>query len=514
MDDIEKSEGLHMLMKHLSLKMKLNSNDEVTILEQCCRRYTPRLQIEQLDNLMVRFSLNNSSNTISNRNRMHPITTPMKPNIDPSIEVNEGAWLKHSTSKEGIIQRLERSGLTVDWRQLGKEAGLRACYKVNVFSLCAIGIIRMASSTNQGVWSAVEEQDSNSKLWRKLETSAMRALYALGLDTGEVMISLHEEQLTTVHHVTPYPNLCQQKTAKTYLYAIEQHLDALQNESEQDRDIQMGMDPEFILYDQGRRKVIPASKFLNRVGVAGCDSVRIGGRLRFPLAELRPKPAEEPQQLMKHLMGSLRTAYGMIDDPSLAWQAGGMPQRGFCLGGHLHFSGIVLTKPLLEVLDNYLALFVAVLEDEDSLRRRPRYGFLGDFRRKDYGDSEYLRLEDEGIEYPSFEYRGFEYRALPSFLISPLVTKGVIAIAKLIIHHYPELRSRPLYDDKVFDAFYTGDQAVLRQVLPPLITEITDLPTYTKYEKYAAPFLQAVRLGHTWNGSADIRHSWKLQIIF
>lgn len=498
-----------MLVNHPSLKLKLNSHDEVTMLEQTCHKYTPRLHFQTLDNLMVRFSLNNRSNTNSN----HFITTIMNPSIDSSIDssvaVNEGAWLDQSTSESEIVQRLERSGLSVDWHQLDKDAGLRTCYKINIFSLRAIGIVRIASSLKQGVWSAIEEQDPDSKLWRKLETGALRALYALGLDTGEVMISLNEEQLITVHHVTPYPELCQPNTAKTYLHAIEQHLDALQNESEQDGGIQMGMDPEFILYDQGRRKVIPASKFLNRVGVAGCDSVRIGGRLRFPLAELRPKPAVEPQELMKHLLGSFRTAYGMIDDTSLVWQAGGMPQRGFCLGGHLHFSGITLTKQLLEVLDNYLALFVAVLEDEDSLRRRPRYGFLGDFRRKDYGGLEY-----QSFEYRGFEYRGFEYRTLPSFLISPLVTKGVIAIAKLIIHHYPELRSRPLHDDKTFHSFYIGDQAALRQVLPLLITEITALSSYTKYEKYAAPFLQAVRLGHRWNGRADIRQSWKFQIIF
>lgn len=473
-----------MPVKPLSIHFQVKSAQEGALLEQACQRYTPNLHVQLLDHLMMQISLVGA----------HAMNSDISSSEMMSMELNKDAWFTPDRDEASIVQRLVCSGIQVDLRQVDKEDVFRPWYQVTIFSLSAIKIVKLSRVHKHGGWTATEGQEPNSKLWRKLEASALRALYALGLDTGEVIISVSEEQLTIIHHVTPYLDLRQLENAALYLYASERALRMLQAQHEQENLIQMGMDPEFILFDPKRSKVIPASKFLNRLGIAGCDSVRIEGRLRFPLAELRPRPAAEPQQLMKHLLGSFRSAYEMINDSSLIWQAGGMPQRGFCLGGHLHFSGITLIRPLLEVLDNYLALLVMMLEDEDSLKRRPRYGFLGDFRMKEYG--------------------GFEYRTLPSFLISPLVTKGVLALAKLIVHHYDELPARPLYKEEIFRAFYTGDRAVIHRELSPLIGDITSLVSYKKYEKYMAPFLQAVRLGHPWNGRTDIRQSWKFQIIF
>ncbi|MNC37864.1 hypothetical protein D3C75_864470 [compost metagenome] len=168
-----------------------------------------------------------------------------------------------------------------------------------------------------------------------------------------------------------------------------------------------------------------------------------------------------------------------------------MPQRGFPLGGHVHFSGVPLTAELLRVLDNYLALPVAAIEDSSSFRRRPLYGNLGDFREQSYG--------------------GFEYRTLPSFLVSPLVTKGVIALARLIAENVEVLTLRPLQQDEIYQAFYTGNQKILRNALPRLINDITSTTTYHRYENYISPFLEAVISGRTWDESSDIRRLWKLQ---
>ena len=50
----------------------------------------------------------------------------------------------------------------------------------------------------------------------------------------------------------------------------------------------IGMDPEFLLVQMPESKIVPASRFLERTGIAGCDSVTIGGRRIYPIAELRP----------------------------------------------------------------------------------------------------------------------------------------------------------------------------------------------------------------------------------
>lgn len=39
----------------------------------------------------------------------------------------------------------------------------------------------------------------------------------------------------------------------------------------------LGMDPEFLLVQMPESKIIPASRFLGRTGMVGCDSVTIGG---------------------------------------------------------------------------------------------------------------------------------------------------------------------------------------------------------------------------------------------
>jgi len=238
-------------------------------------------------------------------------------------------------------------------------------------------------------------------------------------------------------------------------------------------------------------KIVPASRFLERTGMAGCDSVTIGGRRIYPVAELRPAPSSEPRELLAHLMRAFAAASRSISDHSLIWQAGGMPQRGLPLGGHIHFSGVNLTGELLRALDNYLALPLAFLQDPRGSGRRPRYGALGDFRLKSYG--------------------GFEYRTLPSFLVSPLVAKGVVALAGLIASGYTQLRQRPLAKAEVHAAFYEGKREVIKEHIPALVDDLKRLDGYARYERYASPLILQLKLGKTWDESRDIRKLWNIR---
>ncbi|WP_019638584.1 putative amidoligase domain-containing protein [Paenibacillus fonticola] len=333
----------------------------------------------------------------------------------------------------------------------------------------------------------------HAKLCRRLEKTAARALYALGLQMGEVTITAGEDGQFTITSISAMPDYDEGERAVQAAQAIVDTLSALNQHAggANDTPVLIGMDPEFLLYNGTTGKVVPASRYLGFTGVAGCDSLRYRGVRRFPLAELRPKPGQEPREVLVHLLQAFQHAYALIEDTALVWQAGGMPQRGFPLGGHLHFSGIPLTFELLQVLDNYLALPVAVLEDRRAAARRPRYGSLGDFRLQEHG--------------------GFEYRTLPSFLVSPLVAKGVVAIAALIAVHEEQLQRRPLKQEKIYAAFYKGDQAQLREVLPDLYADLGSLKAYAKYENYIAPFIEATLSGRTWDEAVDIRRLWKVE---
>lgn len=214
----------------------------------------------------------------------------------------------------------------------------------------------------------------------------------------------------------------------------------------------MGMDPEFLLLRESTGRVVPASRYLPMDGVAGCDA---GPQERAACSRwrrLRPAPRGEPRALLAQLMSAAREADRLIADRSLRWRAGGMPLRGWALGGHLHFSGVTLCAPLLRALDNYLALPLFLLEDIRAAARRPRYGVLGDFRPQPHG--------------------GFEYRTLPSFLVSPVIAKGAVCLAHLIVSHYEDPSLRPLDREDLHAAFYSGGKAPLRTAWPPLEAQL------------------------------------------
>ncbi|SDE89976.1 Phage phiEco32-like COOH.NH2 ligase-type 2 [Fontibacillus panacisegetis] len=400
-------------------------------------------------------------------------------------------------SVKSIKQRLELAGIyhntnnqQPDQAWAKNKAAYFRRYKVSVFHLKALRAVPLRTG---GKMSSMHEQqpDRQSPLWKRLERTAVKTLYALGLDLGEVLINAGEEGRFIVEEIHVTPDARDDSVVPLFAQAMSSLLDELHTFSVVKPEILLGMDPEFLLFDHGNRKVVPASRYLNRQGEAGCDVLRYRGRKLYPLAELRPAPGREPSEVVLHLLHAFRSAQRAIPDNGLLWQAGGMPQRGFPLGGHVHFSGVPLTGELLRALDNYLALPVAAIEDPGSFRRRPLYGNLGDFREQGYG--------------------GFEYRTLPSFLVSPLVTKGVVALARLIVENVGELSLRPLHRDEIYQAFYTGDQKMLRYALPPLINDITSATTYHRYENYISPFLEAVLSGQTWDESADIRRLWKIQ---
>ncbi|WP_338539909.1 putative amidoligase domain-containing protein [Paenibacillus tundrae] len=391
------------------------------------------------------------------------------------------------------IRRLEQVGIEVASSQekLRLKSGLRVRYEVEVCCLQAIRIKRRDTSGMNSSQESVLDRDAASTLFKRIERLAVKTLYTLGLDHGSVRLEASGKTGCAVISIDPRP--WKGMTDLTTLYRAGWN--ELQTTLDEERRHQvipvLGMDPEFLLVQMPESKIVPASRFLERSGLAGCDSVTIGGRRIYPVAELRPSPSAEPRELLTHLLRAFNLASRSITDHSLIWQAGGMPQRGLPLGGHIHFSGVTLSGHLLRALDNYLALPLAFLQDPRGDGRRPRYGVLGDFRVKSYG--------------------GFEYRTLPSFLVSPLVAKGVVALARLIAGNFLYLRQRPLAQAPVHTAFYEGDRDVMQRYIPTLLDDLTRLSGYDKVERYAAPLIRQLREGNTWDESRDIRKLWNIR---
>ncbi|WP_052098529.1 putative amidoligase domain-containing protein [Paenibacillus stellifer] len=393
-----------------------------------------------------------------------------------------------------------------------KEDTYRQRYRTAVFNLHHLGTAPLGTGMErmpfQSVWvrpsltpgghpgsgSDTEEDLPNISgerggLYKRLGSLAVKALYGLGLDSGEVFITAGGEGRYIVSGISPLAPQDGRSLPEPYRQAEEALRLALAGEGPRRPDLQLGMDPEFLLLREDTGRVVPASRHLPLGGAAGCDAGPPGTRGVFPVAELRPGPRAAPRALMAQLRSAAMLADRLIPGPGIGWRAGGMPLRGWALGGHLHFSGVVLTAPLLRALDNYLALPVALLEDERASGRRPRYGTLGDFRLQPHG--------------------GFEYRTLPSFLVSPEIARGVIALAHLIVSRYEALPLRPLDREPVHAAYYGGGRETLRAAAGPLLRQLRALPEYAALRGDAEPLLRMIEEGRRWDESRNIRELWR-----
>jgi hypothetical protein len=230
---------------------------------------------------------------------------------------------------------------------------------------------------------------------------------------------------------------------------------------------------------------------MGREGLVGCDAVVLAGhRVILPLVELRPQPSANPRVLTAHLQSAMQHAAAIINDPHLEWLAGGMPVKGLPLGGHIHFSGVELNSDLLRSLDNYLALPLVLLEGETTRRRRPRYGFLGDFRRQPHG--------------------GFEYRTLPSWLISPQIAAGVLSLACVIANHSSDLRRRPLQLMDIQRAYYQGVKHMILPHVHLLWQDIELTSTFKRYQTELTYLRHKMLNMEEWAEHQDFRSSWEI----
>lgn len=394
-------------------------------------------------------------------------------------------------------RRLKRSGLDAVLT-LQEKSGLQELqhlrYKVYVYNMAAAAIYPLPAGAGMAAVSPAMNPDllahsSERRGLRKvLERVAVRALYSVGLDSGEVVLLAKGDRRYVIEALEPLVLRPGEPLPEPFLAAEQELRRVLEQERQERPCLLMGMDPEFLLQRGPAGRVVPASLYLPTDGIAGCDAGPPGTRGTFPVAELRPRPRAEPRALLAQLMSAAATADRLIADRSLCWRAGGMPLRGWALGGHLHFSGVTLTAPLLRALDNYLALPMLLLEDARALQRRPRYGVLGDFRYQPYG--------------------GFEYRTLPSFLVSPVVAKGAVYLAHLIVSHYEELPLRPLDREELHAAYYSGDKPPLRTAFAPLMDELRSLGGYATAARYIEPLFSYINEGRTWDESRDIRSLW------
>lgn len=323
---------------------------------------------------------------------------------------------------------------------------------------------------------------------------AMRALHALRLDFGAVWIGIYGYR-TYALAVEPAPALTR-PIAAAYagaLRGLEESGRWWPGDTPQPlNSVILGADPEFVLRERSTGQMLAASDFFPRFGVVGCDR-QIIDRVSHALAlvELRPAPSASPAELTQHIRQALVLAARRMPGPDVEWLAGSRPFPRFAIGGHIHMSGLSLSRHLLVALDNYLALPVMMLERAATARlRRRRYGFLGDVRLKEHG--------------------GFEYRTLPSWLVSPALTQAVLSLAKLVATHHTYLNGDWLAGPTRQEAFHTCDKDPFYDLMPGLWRDLEALPGYAEFEPDLTLLRGMVERRQRWNEHVNIRDTWRV----
>ncbi|MNC65039.1 hypothetical protein D3C75_1152880 [compost metagenome] len=97
---------------------------------------------------------------------------------------------------------------------------------------------------------------------------------------------------------------------------------------------------------------------------------------------------------------------------------------------------------------------------------------------------------------------------MPSFLVSPVIAKGAVYLAHLIVSHYEDLTQRPLDREDLHIAYYSGDKPPLRAAIPPLLAQLRSLGGYEIAAPYIEPLFEYIAAERTWDESRDIRELW------
>jgi hypothetical protein len=372
-------------------------------------------------------------------------------------------------------------------------------YRIPYFDLSALACFRSdrgAAWINQRIQrlqeSFREVPFDDDKVTTRAIQLGMRTLHSLGLDHGLVSIGMGPHGILHVLDVTTNPIL-QGRLLDLYKQALEDYIDQDERLAKSGvGPFLLGSDMELMLCNS-TGKLVLASKYLSRKGKVGCDdrSIQFDGQ-RLPLMELRPDPDDTPIGLLANLRSTMMEAATKINNTHIQWRAGSMPFRPYCTGGHLHFSNVPFSSHFIRVLDNYLGVPLMMVEDPLTARlRRPRYGFLGDVRHKNYG--------------------GFEYRTPGSFLVSPDVTAAAYCLAYVLAVHHRELPVFDIYEENMQSAFYLNRTDVMRPVVERNLTYLRRLAGYDRYKEYIDPLFEMIQDGLTWDEQVDVKAVWAIR---
>jgi|GEM_PF-1519030 len=415
--------------------------------------------------------------------------------------INAGVYSHKQLTLEQMKQRWQALRLNTDAELKDERLFLVQCIDLCLLCWCRVddqlqplGETHIVQRDMQGLIVQQEKQELSERTLQALETAASRALYALWMDVGSVLVAVSGTGKIAIRNVWSLDTGARELPLQREVLnqALKEWLDNWKDDDKQQ--MYIGADPELIVLDE-QNKLVMASELLLDYSheEIGIDSLLYKGQILFPIVELRPLPEAHPAYLVNRIHRLLKQLHSLIDGRKLQLRAGAMPVKGIALGGHLHISGVSLTPRLLRLLDIMLALPFAALADERGRQRNSKFGGLGDYRKQFHG--------------------GFEYRTLPSWLVSPALTQAAIYTCWLVVQERARLMEKLdswnhlEYDVLRYELATREEQCTLAQTYIDLLVDISE---DSGLAERLRPLQRALSKRGCWDEQQDIRVRWQL----
>jgi hypothetical protein len=251
-------------------------------------------------------------------------------------------------------------------------------------------------------------------------------------------------------------------------------------------DFTIGADPEFACTTSNGQMITSTDYVSNEEGIEfGSD----GNGITF---EIRPAPSKDPIQVVNNIYDIL--VRQIIKEPQFLkfrWVAGTW-YGGYPFGGHVHFGipkRLITHEQAVNFLDHYVGIVSILMEKrEHGLRRRAdEYGYMGNFRKQDWG---------------------FEYRVMSSWVAEPYVSAAMLCLSKTVMY---EVLNNPKFEWHKFavkDDFFKMNQKRVLEQFPAIWADITKMYLYQVYKPYIDLIYFLVKNKLTWLPKTNMKESW------
>ena len=251
----------------------------------------------------------------------------------------------------------------------------------------------------------------------------------------------------------------------------------------------IGADPEFALIHKrrdGEERSVNAYRICGRSHKFGCDG-------RQDTAEIRPEPADSPQELITHIYECFYEGLKLTNAGRYFWKAGSYV-TGKPLGGHIHFNYNSPPGEFCRALDHLLGVPIARLEDQEERHHRCySYGNFYSYRGQDWG---------------------VEYRTPASWLVSKGIAFGVLSIAFAIFYEFkkghPAKKKIDNFGPVRDEVAWTSEEKTAR--IFNLIRRLSYFETNREALAGAFFIKQRIDSKKSWDNGRDIKERWGIKV--